>query len=93
MNLPAVIAAYAHTEGILLPLAALYRPWYRPPPGDVAAAWARQLADLMEQGVSFPPIIVWIRGDGLFAVVHGNHRCAASLLLGFSHIPCLIEPR
>ena len=81
------MTAYRHTTGTLLPLT---RRW----PDEVAVPSARVecLAALMQRGVVFPPVRVFFGRDGKFMVQDGNTRTAASLRLGFSHIPAVTNP-
>jgi ParB-like chromosome segregation protein Spo0J len=47
----------------------------------------------MLQGVSFDPVLVVIGLDGLFAVIDGHHRAAASALCAFDFIPAIVNPK
>lgn len=38
----------------------------------------------------FSPIVVARRGDHLFCVIDGQHRCHAALAAGLSQVPCMI---
>lgn len=49
---------------------------------------AFKYAKLMEQGVKFPPVRVWIDGAGKYVVRNGAHRSAAAKMLG---VEILIE--
>jgi hypothetical protein len=44
-------------------------------------------AELMRQGVAFPPIQIVVSAADVFRVTNGSHRVAASLLFGFTHVP------
>jgi hypothetical protein len=83
--------ACCHSAGELLSLAALWPDvdaWLREsskfPAAKIAAIGRR-----MQGGDILPPVFVRLRHDGKFHVIDGAHRIAASLALGFSHIPAL----
>jgi hypothetical protein len=64
----------------------LSRIWPRPAP--CSAEKVEAFADLMRQGVRFPPIQVSpLDGlPGLFQITNGAHRAAAAACLGYTHV-------
>jgi ParB-like chromosome segregation protein Spo0J len=81
--------SYKHDEGELLPLSRRFPEQQHPPSMEKV----RDFASQMRNGVSFPLIRIVFGRDGIrFYIQDGEHRTAASLLCGFTMIPCVVNP-
>lgn len=81
---------YTYTPGLALStidMEASLRNQARVTVEPISQDFVGSYAQAMENGNTFPPIVVWESGKDTWTVIDGNHRVAAALQLGWDELP------